>query len=46
MKVTDHIAAANGNLVIRGEKQLSLSEGGEVIQVVGIVRPEDMIGPK
>jgi flagellar L-ring protein precursor FlgH len=33
---------ANGNLVIRGEKQLSLSEGGEVIQVAGIIRPEDV----
>ncbi len=33
---------ANGNLVIRGEKQLSLSEGGEVIQVAGIVRPDDV----
>lgn len=33
---------ANGNLVIRGEKQLSLSEGGEVIQVNGIIRPEDV----
>ena len=33
---------ANGNLVIRGEKQLSLSEGGEVIQVQGIIRPDDI----
>lgn len=33
---------ANGNLVIRGEKQLSLSEGGEVIQVSGIIRPDDI----
>jgi flagellar L-ring protein precursor FlgH len=33
---------ANGNLVIRGEKQLSLSEGGEVIQVAGIIRPDDV----
>lgn len=33
---------ANGNLVIRGEKQLSLSEGGEVIQVSGIVRADDI----
>lgn len=33
---------ANGNLVIRGEKQLSLSEGGEVIQVSGIIRPDDV----
>jgi flagellar L-ring protein precursor FlgH len=33
---------ANGNLVIRGEKQLSLSEGGEVIQVSGIIRSDDV----
>lgn len=33
---------ANGNLVVRGEKQLSMSEGGEVIQVSGIIRPEDV----
>ena len=33
---------ANGNLVIRGEKQLSLSEGGEVSQVAGIIRPDDV----
>ena len=33
---------ANGNLVVRGEKQLSLSEGGEVIQVSGVIRPEDV----
>ena len=35
---------ANGNLVIRGEKKLGLSEGTEVIQVSGVIRPED-IGP-
>ena len=33
---------ANGNLVVRGEKQLSLSEGGEVIQVSGVIRPDDV----
>lgn len=33
---------ANGNLIVRGEKQLSLSEGSEVIQVAGIVRVEDV----
>ena len=33
---------ANGNLVVRGEKQLSLSEGGEVIQVSGVIRPNDV----
>jgi len=35
---------ANGNLVIRGEKKLGLSEGTETIQVSGVIRPED-IGP-
>lgn len=33
---------SNGNLVVRGEKQLSLSEGSEVIQVAGVIRPEDV----
>jgi len=33
---------ANGNLVVRGEKQLDLSEGGEVIRVAGIVRSDDV----
>ncbi len=32
----------NGNLVLRGEKQLALTEGSEVIQVAGIIRPEDV----
>jgi len=33
---------ANGNLVLRGEKQLALTEGSEIIQVSGIIRPEDV----
>ena len=33
---------ANGNLMVRGEKQLALTEGAEVIQVSGIIRPEDV----
>ncbi len=33
---------ANGNLVLRGEKQLALSAGTEVIQLSGIVRPADI----
>ena len=33
---------ANGNLMVRGEKQLALTEGTEVIQVAGIIRPEDV----
>ncbi len=33
---------ANGNLVLRGEKQLALTEGSEIIQVAGIIRREDV----
>ena len=33
---------ANGNLVLRGEKQLALTEGSEILQVSGIIRPEDV----
>ncbi|WP_090046937.1 flagellar basal body L-ring protein FlgH [Limnohabitans sp. 2KL-27] len=33
---------ANGNLMVRGEKQLALTEGAEIIQVNGIIRPEDI----
>ena len=33
---------ANGNLVLRGEKQVALTEGSEIIQVAGIVRAEDI----
>ena len=35
---------ANGNMVVRGEKKLGLSEGTEVIQVAGVIRPQD-VGP-
>jgi flagellar L-ring protein precursor FlgH len=35
---------ANGNLMVRGEKKLGLAEGTEVIQVSGVIRPED-VGP-
>lgn len=33
---------ANGNLVVRGEKRLTLTEGSEVIQVSGIIRARDI----
>lgn len=33
---------SNGNLLVRGEKQLALTEGVELIQVSGIIRPEDI----
>lgn len=32
----------NGNLVLRGEKQVALTEGAEIIQVAGVVRPDDI----
>ena len=32
----------NGNLIVRGEKQLALSEGSEVIRVSGVVRVDDI----
>ena len=32
----------NGNLVIRGEKWLTLNQGDEYIQISGIVRPHDI----
>ncbi len=33
---------ANGNLVVRGEKWLTLNQGDEYIQISGIVRPFDI----
>jgi flagellar L-ring protein precursor FlgH len=33
---------ANGNLVVRGEKQLALTDGSEIIQLSGIIRPTDI----
>ena len=32
----------NGNLLIRGEKIVNFSTGSEVIQVKGIIRPQDV----
>jgi len=42
--ITVHVieVLANGHLVVRGEKQLALTEGIEIIQVSGIVRPDDI----
>lgn len=33
---------ANGNLVIRGEKNLQLNQGDETVSVEGVVRPQDI----
>lgn len=32
----------NGNLVVRGEKRLTIHEGDELIQFAGIIRPQDI----
>ena len=40
--VTVNEVLANGNLVVRGEKVLSLNQGDEFIRFSGIVRPEDI----
>lgn len=42
VSVTVTEVLANGNLMVRGEKQLALTEGAEIIQVSGIIRPEDV----
>lgn len=34
----------NGNLAIRGEKMLTLNQGEEVMQISGVIRPEDIAG--
>ncbi|MCE5231798.1 MAG: flagellar basal body L-ring protein FlgH [Xanthomonadaceae bacterium] len=35
---------ANGNLLVRGEKWLTINQGQELVRIAGIVRPQD-IGP-
>jgi len=32
----------NGNLVVRGEKWMTLNQGDEFIRITGIVRPQDI----
>ncbi|HEX5353526.1 MAG TPA: flagellar basal body L-ring protein FlgH [Rhodanobacteraceae bacterium] len=33
---------ANGNLVVRGEKWLTINQGRELVRIAGIVRPQDI----
>ena len=33
---------SNGNLVIRGEKWITINDGQEFIRLTGIVRPQDI----
>lgn len=40
--VTVHDVLPNGNLLIRGEKRVTINRGIEFLQLSGIVRPEDV----
>jgi flagellar L-ring protein precursor FlgH len=40
--VTVHEVRPNGNLLVRGEKWLTLNQGDEYIRVSGIIRPQDI----
>jgi len=40
--VTVHQVFPNGNLVVKGEKWISLNQGSEFIRVSGLIRPEDV----
>lgn len=42
--VTVHQVLPNGNMLVRGEKWLTLNQGDEYIRISGLVRPQD-IGP-
>ena len=42
ISVTVQSVLPNGNLVVRGEKWLTLNQGDEVIRISGIVRPRDI----
>lgn len=33
----------NGNMAIRGEKMLTLNQGEEMVQISGVIRPEDIL---
>ncbi|MCK7583272.1 MAG: flagellar basal body L-ring protein FlgH [Chromatiales bacterium] len=34
---------ANGNMVVRGEKQIGINQGSEYVRLSGIVRPQDVL---
>jgi flagellar L-ring protein FlgH len=40
--VTVHQVYPNGNLMVKGEKWISLNQGSEFIRLAGIIRPEDI----
>ena len=42
ISVTVAEVLSNGNLVVRGEKQIGINQGSEQVQLSGIVRPQDI----
>ena len=42
ISVTVYDVLANGNLLVRGEKRMTLNQGSEYIRISGIVRPIDI----
>jgi len=40
--VTVHQVQPNGNLLVRGEKWLTLNQGDEYIRISGLIRPQDI----
>ena len=42
ISVTVHKILPNGNLLVRGEKWLTLNQGNEYIRLSGIIRPKDV----
>ncbi|WP_036185920.1 flagellar basal body L-ring protein FlgH [Marinobacterium lacunae] len=40
--VTVHEVRPNGNLLVRGEKWLTLNQGDEYIRISGLIRPQDI----
>ncbi len=40
--VTVHEVQPNGNLLVRGEKWLTLNQGDEYIRISGLIRPQDI----
>ncbi|MBR9883887.1 MAG: flagellar basal body L-ring protein FlgH [Oceanospirillales bacterium] len=40
--VTIHEVRPNGNLLVRGEKWLTLNQGDEYIRISGLIRPQDI----
>ena len=42
ISVTIHEVLANGVLIVKGEKWLTLNQGDEYIRVSGMIRPQDI----